>query len=164
MNITLIAAMGTNNAIGKDGKLPWHCKEDLEWFKANTRDKSVIMGRKTYESIGRPLPDRHNFVLTRDEDFTCDERVILASSAHMALGMAALINSGEVMVMGGGEVYEQFMPRADKLLITHFDHSFDGDAFFPDIDPSIWEGRKVRDGDTSTAELSFSFWEYTRKS
>jgi dihydrofolate reductase len=136
--VALIAAMGRNGVIGVDGGLPWRLPSDLKRFKAVTMGRPVIMGRKTHESIGRPLPGRQNIVVTRRTEYQAGS-VIVAHSLGDALAIARSENpSGEIFVIGGGELYAEAMPMAGKLYITHVDAEPKGDTRFPDIDPAFW--------------------------
>jgi dihydrofolate reductase len=141
MKIVLVAAIGENNVIGRDGQLPWRLKSDLKNFRALTIGKPVIMGRKTYESIGRPLKDRTNIVLTRDFSVIVPGGV-LATSLDAALNYArkdaAKRGIDEIMVIGGSDVFSAMMPQADRLEITHVHAAPEGDAFFPPFDLKIW--------------------------
>jgi dihydrofolate reductase len=141
MKIVLVAAIGENNVIGTDGKLPWHIRSDLQHFKKLTIGKPVIMGRKTFESIGKPLKDRTNIVLTRDLGLRVPGGV-LATSIDAALETAREVATkhgvDEIMVIGGSDVFEALMPVADRLEITHVHASPGGDSFFPPIDPARW--------------------------
>jgi dihydrofolate reductase len=141
MKIVLVAAIGENNVIGRDGQLPWRLKSDLKHFRGLTINKPVVMGRKTYESIGKPLKDRTNIVLTKDLGLVVPGG-ILATSLDAAMSMArqdaAKRGTDEIMVIGGGDVFERMMPKADRLEITHVHASPAGDAFFPSIDPDVW--------------------------
>jgi dihydrofolate reductase len=141
MKIVLVAAIGENNIIGRDGQLPWRLKSDLRHFRDVTLNRPVIMGRKTYESIGKPLKDRTNIVLTREPGLVA-RGVITATSLDAALEIArddaAKRNVEEVMVVGGGDIFAALMPRADRLEITHVHARPEGDAAFPPIDPRIW--------------------------
>ncbi len=141
MEISLIVALGSNRVIGIDGELPWHLPDDLRWFKAATLGKPVVMGRKTYDSIGKPLPKRPNIVVTRNPDFTApgvsvcgniDDALNLAAEEAKALGVK------EVMVIGGGDIFSLAMRRADRMYLTEVDITAEGDAFFPEYDPSDW--------------------------
>lgn len=136
MRISLIAAMGKNRAIGMDGAMPWHLPADLKHFKALTMDKPVIMGRRTHEAIGRPLPGRLNIVITRDANYRA-EGCYVAHSIDDALRAAAEYE--EVMVIGGAELYAQLLPHADRLYLTEIGHDFDADTFFPAFDKSHWQ-------------------------
>ncbi|MFC0228762.1 type 3 dihydrofolate reductase [Serratia aquatilis] len=133
--ISLIAALAADRVIGMENAMPWHLPADLAWFKRNTLNKPVIMGRKTFESIGRPLPNRHNIVLSSSPD--TDPGVTWVTSLEEAL--AAVGDAEEVMVMGGGRVYNQFLPRANRLYLTHIDAEVGGDTYFPDYEPDEWE-------------------------
>ena len=135
MTVSLVVAASTNNVIGRDGGLPWHLPDDLRHFKRITTGKPVIMGRRTYESIGRPLPDRHNIVMTRDPGYVADGCDAVSSVAE-ALDVAG--DANEVMVIGGGQVYRDFLPRADRIYMTRVQAEVRGDAFFPGIDGNGW--------------------------
>src|SRR5574343_279775 len=127
--ITLIAAIGKNNELGKENKLLWDLPNDMKHFREKTTEKTVIMGRKTFESIGRPLPRRTNIVVTRSADFH-KEGVLVAHSLEEALALAKQSET-EVFVIGGGELYRQALPLATALEITHVDMTADADTFFP---------------------------------
>ena len=132
--ITLIAAMGVNRAIGLDGEMPWHLPGELRHFKETTMGKAIVMGRKTWESIGRVLPGRQNIVVTRNRDYLakgCD--VVL--SLEQALVVAV---SDEVMIIGGGELYRQALPLARKMILTHVDCQPEADTWFPEWVESEW--------------------------
>lgn len=138
--IVLVAAVAANGVIGVDGDLPWRLPTDFAHFKRTTTGHVVVMGRKTYESMGRPLPRRTNVVVTRQQDWSA-EGVTTAGSLDEALAEAAR-HDGDVMVIGGGEIYAQAMPLADEQVITEVALSPDGDARYPDFDRSEW--REVR--------------------
>lgn len=135
--ISIIAAIGKNNELGKKNQLLWSLPADMKHFKKITTGHTVIMGQKTYESIGRPLPNRRNIVLTRDKDFKA-EGVEISDSLEKTI--ASLQDSDEeVFIIGGGQIYKQSMDFADKLYITHVDMADkDADTFFPEIIPIIW--------------------------
>ena len=135
MTISLVVAASKNNVIGRDGALPWHLPDDLRHFKRLTTGKPVIMGRRTFESIGRPLPNRHNLVMTRDADYVA-EGCDVVTSVSEALDAAA--GAGEVMVIGGGQVYRDFLPRADRIYLTRVQADVDGDTHFPEIGEAEW--------------------------
>lgn len=141
MKIVLVAAIGKNYVIGHEGQLPWRLKSDLKHFRGLTVNKPVVMGRKTYESIGKPLKDRTNIVLTKDLGLIVPGGV-LATSLDAAMSMARQDATkrgiDEIMVIGGGDVFDRLMPKADRLEITHVHASPPGDAFFPTIDPKVW--------------------------
>ncbi|HHF2884501.1 type 3 dihydrofolate reductase [Vibrio diabolicus] len=129
MIISMIAAMADNRIIGKDNQMPWHLPADFAWFKRCTMGKPVVMGRKTYESIGRPLPGRLNIVISRDETLKV-EGVTTVTSIEQALGVAGDVE--EVMIIGGGAIYAACLPMANKLYVTHIEAAIDGDTQFPD--------------------------------
>ena len=135
MTVSLVVAASTNNVIGRDGGLPWHLPDDLRHFKRITTGKPVIMGRRTCDSIGRPLPDRHNIVMTRDPGYVAEGCDVVSSVAE-ALDVAG--DANEVMVIGGGQVYRDFLPRADRIYMTRVQAEVQGDAFFPGIDGNGW--------------------------
>jgi len=132
--ISIIFAMGRNRVIGKDNNLPWRLPADLAYFKSKTIGHTVIMGRKTYESLGKPLPGRNNVVITRNRALEI-EGCTVYSSIEEALRLG---DSEEVFVIGGADIYKSFLPYADKLYITSIDDTFEGDTFFPEIDYSLW--------------------------
>ena len=142
MKIVLVAAIGDNSVIGRDGQLPWRLSSDLQHFKKVTMNRPVIMGRKTHESIGRLLPGRTNIVLTRDLSLIA-RGAVLATSLDAALSYARsdAVKRGvdEIMVIGGGDIFAATMPMAVRLEITHVHVSPEGDALFPPIDPEIWQ-------------------------
>ena len=142
MKIVLVAAIGRNNVIGRDGQLPWRLKSDLKHFRVLTINKPVVMGRKTYESMGKPLPDRTNIVLTRNLGLIVPGGV-LANTMDAAMSFArqdaARRGVDEIMIIGGGDVFERMLPKADRLEITHVNASPEGDAFFPHLEPSDWQ-------------------------
>ncbi|ENN9980529.1 type 3 dihydrofolate reductase [Vibrio vulnificus] len=129
MIISMIAAMAKQRIIGKDNQMPWHLPADFAWFKRCTMGKPVVMGRKTYDSIGRPLPGRLNIVISRDESLVI-EGVTMANSIAHALALAG--DADEVMIIGGGSIYAECLPKADKLYLTFIDATIDGDTQFPD--------------------------------
>ncbi|MGG8472595.1 type 3 dihydrofolate reductase [Rahnella sp. PAMC25617] len=135
MIISLIAALATDRVIGMENAMPWHLPGDLAWFKRNTLNKPVIMGRKTFESIGHPLPGRLNIVISSKPGE--HEGVTWVTSLDAALAAAGDVE--EVMVMGGGRVYEQLLPKANRLYLTHIDAEVEGDTHFPDYEPDDWE-------------------------
>ncbi|WP_220493515.1 type 3 dihydrofolate reductase [Pseudoalteromonas sp. SR41-8] len=133
----MIAAMAKNRVIGQDNDMPWHLPADLQHFKAVTMNKPVIMGRKTFESIGRPLPGRRNIVISRNTDYTA-VGVDVVTSPEAAISL--LCESDEVMVIGGGNIYQQFLKSADTLYLTFIDLDVAGDTQFPDYEQSAnWQ-------------------------
>lgn len=149
MDVALVAAVAENGVIGRDNGLPWHLPDDLRRFKALTLGKPVIMGRRTYESIGRPLPGRLNIVVTRERAFRPDGVEVAASieDAIRLAGIRARCMSGadEICIIGGGQVYAQAIAGADRLYITHVAASPAGNTRFPDIDPSVWRLQSVEE-------------------
>ncbi len=137
MRIALIWAMARNGVIGRDNKLPWYLPEDLKYFKRVTTGKPVIMGRKTYDSIGRPLPNRTNIVVTRDASLTLPGVKVVTSlddALDLARAESVISDVEEVIVMGGAEIYAQALPHADRLYVTLVHAEVEGDAVFPPID------------------------------
>mgnify|MGYP001254460438 FL=1 len=158
MDIFLIAAVDRNLAIGKDGKIPWHIKEDLQYFKKNTLNTSMIMGRSTFESIGRPLPDRQNIVMTKSPSNR--EGVIEVTSATGAIEEANK-TSNKISVIGGESIYKTFLPLANKLLLTEINITVeDADTFFPSWEKDNWiEQSRI---DSVENGIEYSFVEYLR--
>jgi dihydrofolate reductase len=145
VTITLIAAVSCNGVIGRAGGLAWRHREDLQRVKRLTLGRTLVMGRRTFDSIGRPLPGRRTIVITRQAGWAV-QGVTVTHSVEEALEAAR--DSPEIVVFGGGEVYAQFIGRADRLEITHIRDEIHGDTHFPVIDPAIWRevGREERDG------------------
>jgi len=136
--ISLIWGQDENGLIGKDNALPWKLPADMQWFRKQTMGKPILMGRKTYESIGKPLPGRENIVITRqDADIP---GCLVAHSVSEGVEVFENLHSehDELMVMGGAEIYAQFLPEADRLYITEIHHAFEGDAWFPEFDRTGW--------------------------
>ena len=158
--ISIVVAASTNNVIGAQGQLPWQLSDDLKRFKQLTLGKPIVMGRLTWESIGRPLPGRQNIVVTRQADFIADGCDVVASPAA---ALAAAGDAGEIMIIGGSQLYELFLPKADRLYVTRVHAEVEGDAFFPEIDESEW--RLVNDephrADDRNA-FAYSFRTYER--
>ena len=139
MRISMIAAMADQRVIGKDQKMPWHLPADLAFFKKTTLGSPIIMGRKTYESIGRPLPKRLNIIVTRNPDLKiagCE----VATSLDQAISIAKKKSpdSDEVFITGGSHLYTSFLPQADRLYLTLIDAQLEGDTFFPDYRQYQW--------------------------
>ncbi len=134
MSLSLIVAMTKNRVIGKDNQMPWHLPADLAWFRQNTTGKPVIMGRKTFESIGRPLPKRTNIVLSR-QTFEHDG-VIWKDSLESAVDFVR--DSEEIMLIGGGQLFNEYLSQADRLYLTEIQTELDGDTFFPSINWDEW--------------------------
>lgn len=166
--VVLIAAVGRNGAIGLRDGLPWRLPGDLRHFKAETMGKPVIMGRRTFASLGRPLPGRHLVVVSRDPGLALPEGVARAASLEAALergqAIAAERGAAEVMVAGGAEVYRAAMPLADALRLTEVDLAPEADALFPGIDPALWrEVSRVPGHRTPADEAGFTMVEHVRR-
>ncbi len=142
MRLALIVAQAENRVIGRENALPWYLPEDLKYFKSVTLGKVIIMGRKTYESIGRPLPGRTSIVVSRDPDYQL-EGVSVAHSLPQAIAQAqrvsALKGVDEALVIGGAELYAQALPMAQRLYLTQVHHQVEGDARFPEVDLCDWQ-------------------------
>ncbi len=151
--ISLIAALAADRVIGMENAMPWNLPADLAWFKRNTLNKPVIMGRLTWDSIGRPLPGRKNIVISRHPG--ADERVTWVSSVDDAI--AACGDVEEIMVIGGGRIYEQFLPLAQRLYLTHIDAEVEGDTHFPEYEPDEWQPvfSEFRDADENNTHGCF---------
>lgn len=155
--IVLIAAVGENDVIGADGDMPWKLSTDLKRFKRLTLGHPVVMGRKTFESIGRPLPGRRNIVVTRDAGWA-HEGVVRATSLDEAFALAGETAGDAVMVIGGGTIYAAALPLADRLEITRVHAAPAGDTLFPKIDPQEWRevARETPPrGEKDTADVTF---------
>ncbi|MBP1157213.1 MULTISPECIES: dihydrofolate reductase [unclassified Paenibacillus] len=168
MTISLILAMDEARGIGRNNKLPWRLPADLAFFKKTTLGHTILMGRKTYESIGRPLPGRHNVILTRDASFKAEGSEVLHSveEAAAAYGRGGSKETEELFVIGGAEVYGLMLPYADRMYITEIAHRFEADAFFPDVDQEQWRvvsrERGIRD-DKNPYDFEFVIYERVSK-
>ncbi|MEE1954519.1 type 3 dihydrofolate reductase [Aeromonas sp. 75A] len=138
MKISMIAAMAHDRVIGKDNQMPWHLPADLAHFKRVTLGKPVLMGRKTFESIGRPLPGRRNLVISRNPGYQA-EGIEVVGSVEAALALLAGSSVGELMVIGGGHLYAEMLPSADCLYLTQIDLTVEGDTRFPAFDDGQWQ-------------------------
>ena len=158
--ISIIVAASENNVIGAQGDLPWRLSDDLKRFKAVTMGKPIVMGRKTWESIGRPLPGRQNIVVTRQADFVAEGCDVVASVAG---AFEAAGGAEEIMVIGGGQLYELFLPEAQRLYLTRVHAEIDGDAFFPEIVESEWQlvDEEPREADERN-EHAYTFQRFER--
>jgi dihydrofolate reductase len=158
--ISIIVAASTNNVIGANGDLPWRLPDDLKHFKAITMGKPIVMGRKTWDSIGRPLPGRQNIVITRQADFVAEGCDVVASLEDAA---AAAGDGKEVMVIGGSQIYLLALPMAERLYLTRVHAEIEGDAFFPEIDELEWRlvGDESHSADDRNA-FDYSFRTYER--
>ena len=161
-NLTLIVAAAENDVIGKNNKLIWHLSDDLKRFKNLTSGHSIIMGRKTFESFGKPLPNRTHIVITRQKNYNAPLGVIVVNSLEEAL--KTVENDTQPFVIGGGEIYKEAMPYADKIELTRVHERFDGDAFFPKIDHLVWkETENIPHPKDDKHDYSFSFITYQRQ-
>ena len=154
--VSIVVAVADNRVIGQQGELPWHLPADLRHFKTLTLGHPIVMGRRTYDSIGRPLPKRRNIVVTRQLDWTAPGCEV-AHTLTEALDLARQTDE-EVFVIGGGEIYREALPGADVVHLTEVHHDFEGDAFFPDLSPGEWreETRERHEPDAQHAH-AFSF-------
>jgi len=155
--IKIIVAMSKNRVIGINNKLPWHIAEDLKRFKKLTSGYPIIMGRKTYESIGKPLPNRKNIIVTKNLNFQA-EGVSVTHSLTEALKLSA---NNSVFIIGGGQIYQQALPLATHLLITFVDIKIDGDTFFPEIDFAQWQETSYTNAENEEG-LRYSFVDLKR--
>lgn len=165
--VALVVAVAENGVIGKDGKLPWHISSDLKFFRAITMNKPIVMGRKTYDSIGKPLDGRDNIVVTRNAAFQA-EGVFVAGDVEQAMELARNKarerGANEISVIGGAQIYAATLPFADIIYLTEVHDEPDGDAFFPEIDKDTWRevSRERREaGEQDSADYSFVVLERT---
>lgn len=160
MSLSLIVAMGRNRVIGNNNRLPWHLPEDLAYFKRVTSGHTVLMGRKTFESIGRPLPNRRNVVITRDPTY----RASGCDVVHSLREAVDRHRDDEIFVIGGAEIYRQALPLADKLYVTYIDEDFEGDRYFPELEPLEWKlVSEVPGTGNDDNPYSYTFRVYERK-
>ena len=160
MIVSLVAAMSENRVIGRGGGLPWHLPKDLQYFKKLTVDHTVIMGRKTYDEVKRPLDNRRNVVITRNPDFK-PHGVTVVPTLKEALALGA--TEREVFVIGGGEIYRLALPLADRLYLTVVHATVEGDTFFPEFDKDAWalDEEERHEADAKHA-FAFTFRRYSR--
>ncbi|MDR2283483.1 MAG: dihydrofolate reductase [Sphingobacterium sp.] len=157
--ITLIVAAAENNAIGKDNQMPWHLPNDFKYFKKSTIDHSIVMGRKTFESIGKPLPERRNIVLTRDQQYN-NPGIDVANSLQDVLTYCR--DEREIFIIGGANIYQQALPLAQRVLLTRVHATIDGDAFFPELPSTEWElvsQEKHNKDEKHAYDYTFEVWE-----
>lgn len=161
--LVLIAAMASNRVIGVDGRLPWHLPADMRRFRSLTSGHPVIMGRRTFESIGRPLPNRTNMVLSRDPGCLADGCWVYDSLPDAVAAAAVAPGGDQVWIIGGGDLYRATIDVADRLELTVLDAEIDGDTYFPEIDPKRWElvANKRHEADADHAH-GFEFRTYRR--
>jgi len=154
LNFTLIAAVSLNKVIGSNGSIPWHIPEDLKYFQSNTLYSTVIMGRNTYESIGKPLPNRKNIVITSSNNKF--QGIEIYSNIEDLI--ESLKNSeDEIFIIGGEKIYSEFMPLANKMLITEVKIEIEGDSFFPEWDPNEWTETHRSKERTNDKSINYSF-------
>lgn len=160
MILSSIVAVAKNNVIGGDNKLLWHLPADLKHFKNITMDHTIIMGRKTFESIGKPLPGRKNIVISRNEDFKAEGCTVI-NNLQKAIQLCE--KEEEVFLIGGAEIFRQSLPAVDKIYITRIDHVFEGDVHFPELNFSDWKLVKyVKFHADEKNKFDYSFAEYER--
>jgi dihydrofolate reductase len=165
--ISIIAAMDNDRVIGNNNSLPWNLPADMKRFKNLTAGKPIIMGSKTFESIGKALPDRDNIVLTDDENYKapgCKLAYSIEQAVSLAQQSPAFQKHREIMICGGASVYGQFLDRADRMYLTIIDHKFKGDAFFPEFDQSQWQEKEnIRHEPDENNRYHYSFLTLDRK-
>lgn len=160
--VSLLVAISENNVIGKDNQLIWHLPEDLKFFKRVTLGHHIIMGRKTFESIGRVLPGRTSVIITRNKSYKAPEDCIVVNSLSEALEMAK--NDEEAFVIGGGEIFKEAIPISDKVYLTIIHEHFEGDTFFPKLNLEEWkEVKNERHQPDEKNKYHYSFLEFVRK-
>ncbi len=156
--VSIIAAIAANGVIGRNNDLPWHLPEDLKRFRALTMGHHIIMGRKTYESLGRLLPGRTTVIVSRNVDYRVEGAIVVPT---LAQAIAACHDDPEVFVIGGAQLYRDALPVADKLYLTELQDSFEGDVRFPEYDRTGWQ-QELREEHVSAQELEFSYANYRR--
>lgn len=164
MIVSSIVAASLNHGIGKDNQLPWHLPADLKFFKTTTMGCPVVMGRKTFESIGRTLPGRKNVVITRDKTFNADKTFDIEVVLSIEEAIASLQNEKEIFIIGGGEIFRQSMDLMDTIYLTIVNTTIDADVYFPEIDPAkfelVWEEKHQAD---EKNKFDYTFQKYVRK-
>jgi dihydrofolate reductase len=164
MTVSIIVATSLNHAIGKDNQLLWHLPADLKFFKTTTMGCPVIMGRKTFQSIGRTLPGRQNIVITRDKNFNSNNQFDILVVGSLDEALVKLHTEKEVFIIGGGEIYKQSIDSVDTIYITLVNTVIDGDVYFPEIDKSIfdlvWEEKHLADDKN---KFDYTFQKFERK-
>lgn len=158
MNLSIIVAMSANHVIGVNNSLPWHISSDLKRFKQITSGHRVVMGRKTYESIGKPLPNRDNFVLTRNKNLKIENVVMISSLSELPDD-----DSKKSFIIGGGEIYKQCLDLCNEIMVTKIHHVIEGDTFFPELDNKVW--LKVEESEIfQEKDVCFSYITYKKVS
>ena len=161
MKISIVVAVAENGVIGNNGQLPWHISTDLKLFKKITKGGAVLMGRKSFESIGRPLPDRTNIIITRQEDYPADD-IIVSDSIEEAISIANALEYKEIFIIGGAEIFAQSEPYWDKIYYTLVHLKPEGDTFFPEVEWQDWHQVSVEhfpQGERDDAPITFSVFE-----
>ena len=161
--LSLIVAMADNGVIGRDNQMPWHIPEDFKYFKARTMGKPIIMGRKTFESLGRVLPGRPHVVVSRNEHYELPENCYLVPNLEEGVAKANSLlteDQTEAVVIGGGQIYQEALAVVDTLYITEVHLQPEGDAFFPKVDPAVWQETERNE---LQGDISCSFVTYTRR-
>lgn len=161
MIISLIVAVSQNNVIGKENRLPWHLPEDLKYFKNTTWAMPIVMGRKTWESLGKPLPGRTNIVISRNNGFKADGARVVSSLSE-AEKIARELDAREIFIIGGAEIFNMALPIANRLYLTRIHHDFEGDVFFPPVEESKWTlafRRDCKPDEKNIYSYSFERWE-----
>lgn len=163
MNIAFVVAASENNIIGRDNKLPWHLPNDLKFFKNTTWAMPIIMGRKTFESFSKALPGRTNIVITRQADWKADG-VVVVNNLEQALEAASVTDAKEAFIIGGGDIFRQSWPIADKIYITRVHAEFEGDVFFPVITENEWQLESdIKFEADEKHQYDYSFQQWKRK-
>lgn len=164
MHLSAITAAGENNVIGKDNQLPWHLPADMRYFKTTTMGHAVILGRKTYDSFGKALPGRTNIVVTTQRDLQLADAIVVHSLAD-ALQQAEQVETTETFVLGGAQIYRETLHLLDRVYLTRIFESFEGDAFFPALDPLEWTLKREEShapDDKNRYAYAFQLWERVR--
>jgi dihydrofolate reductase len=159
--ISFIVAAAENNVIGKDNQLPWHLPSDMKYFKNQTWGMTVIMGRKSLESLGKPLQGRKNIVVTRNKDWK-QEGTEVAHSINQAIDLAKETGVNEIFIIGGAEIFKEAMPFANRIYLTRIHHHFDGDAYFPEVSDAEWnlvQSRFCNADEKNQYPHTFQVWE-----
>lgn len=162
--IALLVAMDRNRVIGLKGDMPWHLPKDLAFFKQKTTGHTIVMGRKTFESIGRTLPNRRNIVLSSQEQTSFPAGVEVIHDLAELQQLQAEHPDEELFVIGGGRIFEQTLPKADRMYITYIDEAFQGDTYFPEFTASDWKLTSEKQGETNESNpYKYYFRQYDRK-
>ena len=162
ITISLIVAASSNNAIGKDNAMLWHLPTDLKFFKNTTWGMPVVMGRKTFEAMGKALPGRTNIVVTSNKDWKGEGAVNVQNLEEAIRAAEAETNAKEVFITGGGEIYNQTMKMANRIYMTRIHAEIEGDTFFPEIDPTEWKlvfSKEIKADEKNKYDMSFETWE-----